>query len=89
MGPPSSHPTPLHYESRPVREYQFLSEQPERLEENQYYERPTPLNLFPAPDRTLELLQQSRVCIFDSFNISLALEGQFLVGWGLGLVSSA
>lgn len=62
MGPPSTDPHPLHYESRPVREYQFLPEQPERLEENQYFERPTPLNLFPAPERTtLELLQQSRL----------------------------
>ena len=89
MGPPSTHPLPPHFEPRPVREYQFLPEQPERLEENQYYERPTPLNLFPAPERTLELLQQSRVCIFDSSNISLALRGRFLVDWGLGLASSA
>ncbi|KAG0573424.1 hypothetical protein KC19_VG177600 [Ceratodon purpureus] len=61
MGPPSTHLLPIHYEPRPVREYQFLPEQPERLEENQCYERATALNLFPAPERTtLELLQQSR-----------------------------
>lgn len=78
MGPPSTHPLPLHYDSRPVREYQFIPEQPERLEENQYHERPTPLNLFPTPERTLELLQPSRVCIFDSSNLRVASRGKLL-----------
>ena len=62
-GPPPT--LPVQYERPPVREYQFLPEQPERLEENQFYERATTqLTLFPGPDRHLELLHQSRVCIF-------------------------
>ena len=62
MGPPAGHPIP--YETRPpLREYQFLSEQPERLEDNQFFERATTqLNLFPGSERTFEILQQSRVC---------------------------
>lgn len=61
MGPPVGHPIP--YETRPpLREYQFLSEQPERLEDNPFFERATTqLNLFPGSERTFEILQQSRV----------------------------
>ncbi|CAK9859021.1 unnamed protein product, partial [Sphagnum jensenii] len=63
MAPPA--PLPVQFEPRPLCEYQFLPEQPVRLEESQFYERATKqLNLFPGPERSYEILAASRVRSF-------------------------